>query len=80
MSKEMWIDCDECILWFDSKPTYEALGEPNLSAAATDSNTCKVQVPDEVYAEYQEFCLQHEKWQKYLSERFSAAAIARIKK
>ena len=68
--KDMWIDRDEAFMWFDVKPTYEALGTANSVPWMVS-----VQVSDEEYADYVKHCESTHHWQKRLEELYFSATI-----
>ena len=68
MTKELWIDRDEAYMWFDVRPTYEALGTEDQ----VSEHVAKVPVSDETYAAYQAHCLEVQKWQIFLASQYAA--------
>jgi len=67
MSKELWIDRDECMMWFDMKPTCEAMGhEVDYKWVA------KIEVSEQVYAKYLQHCEDVRLWQITLEDWYLA--------
>ena len=60
--KQIWVDRDECYMWFDVRPTYEALGNPDQ----TSEHVAKVDVSDEMHEEYRAHCRDVQQWQEIL--------------
>ena len=63
MSKELWIDRDECMMWFDMKPTLEAMGQADQASEWV----AKIEVSDHVYQEYLSHCEDVRAWQEKLA-------------
>ena len=64
--KELWIDRDDAYMWFDVKPTYEALSHLNYIS----EHVAKVQVSDELYEAYQAHCEDVRRWQDTLGSLY----------